>query len=78
MDPHILGLPRSRKGAYDVDFWNLALPAIFFCAMGTFAGAAALYLTSTPVRPLAHQAAEIVLFCLLAIALFAVIATLRR
>jgi hypothetical protein len=49
------------------------LAAIFFCAMGTFAGVAALYLTST--RPLGHQAAEIVLFCLLfAIALFAVIA----
>jgi hypothetical protein len=61
-----------------VDLWNLALPAIFFCAMGTFAGAAALYLTSTPVRPLAHQTAEIVLFCLFAIALFAVIATLRQ
>ena len=61
-----------------MDLWNLALPAIFFCAMGTFAGAAALYLTSTPVRPLAHQTAEIVLFCLFAIALFAVIATLRQ
>src|ERR1700694_2204870 len=46
--------------------------------MGTFAGAAALYLTSTPVRLLAHQAAEIVLFCLFAIALFAVIATLLQ
>jgi len=43
--------------------------------MGTFAGVAALYLTSTPFRPLGHQAAEIVLFCLLfAIAVFAVIA----
>ena len=51
------------------------MAAIFFCAMGTFAGVAALYLTSTPFRPFAHQAAEIVLFCLLfAIALFAVIA----
>ena len=61
-----------------MDLWNLALPAIFFCAMGTFAGAAALYLTSAPVRPLAHQTAEIVLFCLFAIALFAVITTLRQ
>jgi hypothetical protein len=61
-----------------MDLWNFALAAIFFCAMGTFAGAAALYLTSTPVRLLAHQGAEIVLFCLFAIALFAVIATLRQ
>ena len=58
-----------------MDLWNVALAAIFFCAMGTFAGVAALYLTQTPVRPLAHQAAEIVLFCLFAVALFAVIAT---
>ena len=60
-----------------MELWNLALAAIFFCAMGTFAGVAALYLTSTPffARVFAHQAAEIVLFCLLfAIALFAVIA----
>ena len=58
-----------------MELWNLALAAIFFCAMGTFAGVAALYLTSTPFRPLGHQAAETVLFCLLfAIALFAVIA----
>jgi hypothetical protein len=58
-----------------VELWNLALAAVFFCAMGIFAGVAALYLTSTPFRPLGHQAAEIVLFCLLfAIALFAVIA----
>jgi hypothetical protein len=61
-----------------VDLWNLALAAVFFCAMGVFAGVAALYLTATPVRPLGHQAAEIVLFCLFAIALFAVIATLRQ
>jgi hypothetical protein len=46
--------------------------------MGTFAGAAALYLTATPVRPLGRQTAEIVLFCLFAIALFAVIAALRQ
>ena len=60
-----------------MELWNLALAAIFFCAMGTFAGVAALYLTSTPFRPLAHQVAEIVLFCLLfAFALFAVIAYL--
>jgi hypothetical protein len=54
------------------------MAAIFFGAMGMFAGAAALYLTSTPVNRLllGHQAAEIVLFCLLAIALSAVIATL--
>ena len=78
MDPHIRGCRAHEKGPSDVDLWNLALPAIFFCAMGTFAGAAALYLTSTPVRPLAHQTAEIVLFCLFAIALFAVIATLRQ
>ena len=55
------------------------LPAIFFCAMGIFAGVTALYLTRQP--PLAvlfgHQAAEIVLFSLPAIALFfAVIATM--
>ena len=61
-----------------MDLWNLALPAIFFLAMGTFAGVAALYLTGTRVRLLGHQAAEIVLFCLFAIALFAVIATLRQ
>jgi hypothetical protein len=61
-----------------VDLWNLALAALFFCAMGTFAGAAALYLTATPVRLLGGQTAEIVLFCLFAIALFAVIATLRQ
>jgi hypothetical protein len=61
-----------------VDVWDL-LAAIFFGAMGMFAGAAALYLTSTPVnRLLGHQAAEIVLFCLLAIALSAVIATLGQ
>ena len=75
--PHIR-VAALTKGAGDVDLWNLALAAIFFCAMGTFAGVAALYLTSTPVRPLAHQAAEIVLFCLFAIALFAVIATLLQ
>ena len=58
-----------------MQFWNLALAAIFFCAMGTFAGVAALYLTSTPFRPFAHRAAERVLFCLLfTFALFAVIA----
>jgi hypothetical protein len=67
-----------EKGPGDVELWNLALAAIFFCAMGTFAGVAALYLTSTPFRPLAHQAAEIVLFCMFAIALFAVIATLLQ
>ena len=45
--PPILGLRAHEKGPSDVDLWNLALPAIFFCAMGTFTGAAALYLTST-------------------------------
>ena len=61
-----------------MEIWNLALAAVFFCAMGVFTGVAALYLTSTPFRPLGHQAAEIVLFCLLfAIALFAVIALFR-
>jgi hypothetical protein len=68
-----------EKGPGDVELWNLALAAIFFCAMGTFAGVTALYLTSTPFRPLGHQAAEIVLFCLLfAIALFAVIALFQE
>ena len=58
-----------------MELWNLALAAIFFLAMGTFAGVAALYLTGTRVRLFGHQAAEIVLFCLLfAIAVFAVIA----
>jgi hypothetical protein len=58
-----------------VELWNLALAAIFFLAMGAFAGAAALYLTGTRVRLLSHQAAEIVLFCLLfTVAVFAVIA----
>ena len=57
-----------------MDVWTLPA-AIFFCTMGMFAGAAALYLTGTRVRLLGHQAAEIVLFCLLfAIAVFAVIA----
>jgi uncharacterized membrane protein (DUF441 family) len=43
--------------------------------MGMFAGVAAPYLAGTGVRLLGHQAAEIVLFCLLfAIAVFAVIA----
>jgi hypothetical protein len=43
--------------------------------MGMFAGVTALYLTGTRVRLFGHQAAEIVLFCLLfAIAVFAVIA----
>jgi hypothetical protein len=46
-----------------------------FGTMGMFTGAAVLYLTGTRVRLLGHQAAEIVLFCLLfAIAVFAVIA----
>jgi hypothetical protein len=58
-----------------VELWNLALAAIFFLAMGAFAGVAALYLTGTRVRLLSHQAAEIVLFCLLfTVAVFAVIA----
>jgi hypothetical protein len=60
-----------------VDIWSLAA-AIFFCTMGIFAGAAALYVTATPVNLLGHQAAEIVLFCMFAIALFAVIATLAN
>ena len=59
-----------------MELWNLALAAIFFLAMGAFAGVAALYLTGTRVRLLSHQAAEIVLFGLPAIALFAVIATM--
>src|ERR1051325_3012753 len=43
--------------------------------MGMFAGVTALYLTGTRVHLFGHQAAEIVLFCLLfAIAVFAVIA----
>ena len=58
-----------------MDVWTLPA-AIFFCTMGMFAGAAALYLTGT--RLLGHQAAEIVLFCLLAIAVFAVIAAVYR
>ena len=58
-----------------MEFWNLALAAIFFLAMGTFAGVTALHLTGTRVRLLGHQTAEIVLFCrLFAIAVFAVIA----
>jgi hypothetical protein len=70
----ILGLRAHEKGPGDVDVWTLPA-AIFFCTMGMFAGAAALYLTATRVRLLGHQAAEIVLFCLLfAIAVFAVIA----
>ena len=57
-----------------MDVWTLPA-AIFFCTMGMFAGATALYLTGTRVRLLSHQAAEIVLFCLLsAIAVFGVIA----
>jgi len=71
----ILELPRSQKGSGDVAF-GFFLPAIFFCAMGFFAGVIALYLTRQP--PLAvllgHQAAEIVLFYLPVIALFAAIA----
>jgi hypothetical protein len=64
-----------EKGPGNVYF---LLAAIFFGAMGMFAGAAALHLTSTPVNRLlfGHRAAEIVLFCLLAIALSSVIATL--
>jgi uncharacterized PurR-regulated membrane protein YhhQ (DUF165 family) len=57
-----------------VDVWTLPA-AIFFGTMGMFAGVTALYLTGTRVRLFGHQAAEIVLFCLLfAIAVFAVIA----
>ena len=67
--------PLTKKGPRDVELWNLALAAIFFLAMGAFAGVTALHLTGTRVRLLGHQAAEIVLFCLLfAIAVFAVIA----
>jgi hypothetical protein len=67
--------PLTKKGPRDVELWNLALAAIFFIAMGTFAGVTALHLTGTRVRLLGHQAAETVLFCLLfAIAVFAVIA----
>ena len=57
--------------------WIL-VAAVFFGTMGIFIGAAALYVTSTPVnRLLGHQAAEIVLFCMFATALFAVIAILE-
>ena len=57
-----------------MDVWTLPA-AIFFGTMGMFAGVAAMYLTGTRVRLLGHQAAEIVLFCLLfTIAVFAVIA----
>ena len=65
---------KDEKGPDDVDVWTLPA-AIFFGTMGMFAGVAALSLTGTRVRLLGHQAAEIVLFCLLfAIAVFAVIA----
>ena len=69
------GAAAHEKGPGNVYFFMVA---VFFGAMGMFAGAAALLLTSTPVNRLllGHQAAEIVLFCLLAIALSAVIATL--
>ena len=51
--------------------------AIFFWRWEPSLASPVLYLTSTPFRPLAHQVAEIVLFCLLfAMALFAVIAYL--
>ena len=57
-----------------MDVWTLPA-AIFFGTMGIFAGVAVMYLTGTRVRLLGHQAAEVVLFCLLfAIAVFAVIA----
>jgi hypothetical protein len=57
-----------------VDVWTLPA-AIFFGAMGMFSGVTALYLTGTRVRLFGHQAAEIVLFCLLsAMAVLAVIA----
>jgi hypothetical protein len=58
-----------------VTFWNTFAVAIFFCAMGGFAGAAALYLTRQPPLTVlfGRQAAEIVLFCLSAIALSAMI-----
>ena len=74
---HIGVAAAHEKGPCNVYF---LMAAIFFGAMGMFAGAAALYLTSTPVNRLllGHQAAEIVLFCLLAIALSAVIATLGQ
>ena len=74
MDPPYQGCRAHEKGPGDVDVWTLPA-AIFFCTMGMFAGAAALYLTGTGARLLGHQAAEIVLFCLLfAFAVFAVIA----
>jgi hypothetical protein len=64
----------TKRGLAMWDLWDLAA-AVFFCTMGIFAGATALYVTSTPVNwLLGHQAAEIVLFCMFAIALFAVIA----
>ena len=62
MDPPYEGCRAHEKGRGDVELWNLPLAAVFFCAMGIFAGVAALYLTSTPFRPLGHQAAEIVSF----------------
>jgi hypothetical protein len=66
--------PQRASARAGVDVWTLPA-AIFFCTMGMFAGAAALYLTGTRVRLLGHQAAEIVLFGLLfAIAVFVVIA----
>jgi hypothetical protein len=73
----ILELPRSQKGVWRRGLW-IFLPAIFFCAMGVFAGVTALYLPHQPPLTvlLGHQAAEIVLFCLPAIALFAAIATM--
>jgi hypothetical protein len=62
-----------------VDVWHL-LAVTFFGAMGMFAGAAALYLTRRPPSTvlLGHTAGKIVLFCLFAIALSAVIATLGQ
>ena len=56
--------------------WGIWMAAIFFCAMGGFAGVAALYLTRQPPLTVlfGRQAAEIVLFCLSATALSAVIA----
>jgi hypothetical protein len=57
---------------------ELSVGGDLFLRNGNLRSRAALYLTQTLVRLLAHQAAEIVLFCLFAIALFAVIATLLQ
>jgi uncharacterized membrane protein len=73
----ILELPRSQKGVWRRGLWIFFASGLFL-PMGFFVGVIALYLTRQPPLTvlLGHQAAEIVLFCLPAIALFAVIATM--